>query len=43
MDAEARTRAGNSDGLLRLSVGSEAIEELLIDIRAALERAALIA
>jgi cystathionine gamma-synthase len=43
MDAEARTRAGISDGLLRLSVGIEAIEDLLIDIRAALERAALIA
>jgi cystathionine gamma-synthase len=43
MDQEARRRAGITDGLLRLSVGIEAAEDLLNDIRAALERAALIA
>lgn len=43
MDSDARRRAGITDGLLRLSVGIEAVEDLLVDIRAALERAALIA
>jgi cystathionine gamma-synthase len=43
MDPDARRRAGITEGLLRLSVGIEAAEDLLSDIRAALERAALIA
>jgi cystathionine gamma-synthase len=42
MDIDARRRAGITDGLLRLSVGIESVEDLLNDIRAALERAALI-
>jgi cystathionine gamma-synthase len=40
MDAEARRVAGIGDGLLRLSVGIEAIEDLSADIDAALDRAA---
>ena len=40
MDAEARRVAGLGDGLLRLSVGIEAIEDLSVDIDAALDRAA---
>ena len=40
MDAEARRRAGIGDGLLRLSVGIEAIEDLRADIEAGLARAA---
>ncbi|MBS0583811.1 MAG: cystathionine gamma-synthase [Proteobacteria bacterium] len=40
MDAEARRVAGLGDGLLRLSVGIEAIEDLSADIEAALDRAA---
>lgn len=39
MDAAARVRAGISDGLLRLSVGIEAVEDLLEDLDAGLERA----
>jgi cystathionine gamma-synthase len=39
MSAEARAVAGISDGLLRLSVGIEAIEDLAEDIDAGLERA----
>ena len=39
MDATARRRAGIGDGLLRLSVGIEAPEDLLEDLDAALERA----
>jgi cystathionine gamma-synthase len=39
MSAEARAVAGISDGLLRLSVGIEASEDLLADIRAGLRRA----
>jgi cystathionine gamma-synthase len=39
MDAAARQRAGIGDGLLRLSVGIEAPEDLLEDLDAALERA----
>ena len=39
MDPAARRRAGISDGLLRLSVGIEATEDLLRDIKAALDRA----
>jgi cystathionine gamma-synthase len=43
MDVAARQRAGIGDGLLRLSVGIEAEEDLLADIDAGLERAAAIA
>ncbi len=39
MDAAARLRAGIGDGLLRLSVGIEASEDLIADIEAGLERA----
>ncbi|HSN01249.1 MAG TPA: cystathionine gamma-synthase [Rudaea sp.] len=40
MDADARRRAGIGDGLLRLSVGIEAIDDLRADIEAGLARAA---
>ncbi|MGH8258116.1 MAG: trans-sulfuration enzyme family protein, partial [Steroidobacteraceae bacterium] len=40
MDPEARRRAGLVDGLIRLSVGIEALEDLRADLAAALERAA---
>jgi cystathionine gamma-synthase len=40
MSAEARRVAGISDGLLRLSVGIEAGEDLLADVVAGLDRAA---
>ena len=39
MTPEARAKAGISDGLLRLSVGIEATEDLLADLGAALARA----
>ena len=39
MSAEAREAAGNGDGLLRLSVGIEHVDDLAADIAAALERA----
>jgi cystathionine gamma-synthase len=39
MDPEARRRAGLCDGLIRLSVGIEALEDLRADLAAALERA----
>ena len=39
MTAEARAKAGISDGLLRLSVGIEATEDLLADLSAGLARA----
>ena len=39
MTPEARAKAGISDGLLRLSVGIEAAEDLLADLDAALARA----
>lgn len=39
MSAEARAAAGIGDGLLRLSVGIEHVEDLLADLRAALQRA----
>lgn len=39
MSAEARAIAGISDGLLRLSVGIEAVEDLVADIEAGLNRA----
>jgi cystathionine gamma-synthase len=41
MSAEARAAAGIGDGLLRLSVGIEALEDLANDLRDALDRAAL--
>lgn len=40
MSAEARRNAGIGEGLLRLSVGIEALEDLEADLRDALERAA---
>ncbi|HXY75367.1 MAG TPA: cystathionine gamma-synthase [Steroidobacteraceae bacterium] len=40
MDPEARRRAGLTDGLIRLSVGIEALEDLREDLARALERAA---
>jgi cystathionine gamma-synthase len=42
MDAAARQRAGIGDGLLRLSVGIEASEDLQADLEAGLERAVAI-
>jgi cystathionine gamma-synthase len=43
MDPAARVAAGISPGLLRLSVGIEAVEDLLADLDAALDRAAQLA
>ncbi len=43
MDADARRRAGIGDGLLRLSVGIEALEDLRADIERGLARAVLVA
>src|SRR5579864_5615925 len=40
MDPVARQKAGLADGLIRLSVGIEAFEDLRGDLEAALERAA---
>ncbi|MGB3393995.1 MAG: O-succinylhomoserine (thiol)-lyase [Stenotrophomonas sp.] len=40
MTAEARAKAGIGDGLLRLSVGIEASEDLVADLQAGLARAA---
>jgi len=40
MSLEARTAAGISDGLLRLSIGIEHVDDLVADLEAALERAA---
>jgi cystathionine gamma-synthase len=40
MSPEARAEAGIGDGLLRLSVGIEALDDLQADLAAALERAA---
>ncbi len=40
MDPAARAKAGLSDGLIRLSVGIEALEDLREDLARALERAA---
>jgi len=40
MDPAARLKAGLADGLIRLSVGIEALEDLRADLAAALERAA---
>jgi cystathionine gamma-synthase len=42
MDPEARRRAGLADGLIRLSVGIEGLEDLRRDLAAALERAAAV-
>ncbi len=39
MTPEARAKAGISDGLLRLSVGIEASEDLIVDLVAGLGRA----
>lgn len=39
MTPEARLRAGISDGLIRLSVGIEDIEDLILDLKSGLERA----
>ena len=39
MTAEARAKAGISDGLLRLSVGIESTEDLVADLSLALLRA----
>jgi len=39
MSAEARAAAGITDGLLRLSIGIEAAEDLLADLNAGLQRA----
>jgi len=39
MDAESRARAGIGPGLLRVSVGIEDADDLVADIRNALERA----
>lgn len=39
MDPEARTKAGITDGLVRLSVGIENIEDILADLKQALELA----
>ena len=38
MSADARRVAGISDGLLRLSVGIEAADDLVADIQQALDR-----
>jgi cystathionine gamma-synthase len=43
MSAEARRVAGIGEGLLRLSVGIEALEDLEADIEAGLQRAARVA
>ena len=43
MTAEARAKAGISDGLLRLSVGIESADDLLADLSAALQRAQAVA
>jgi len=42
MDAAAREKAGLADGLLRLSVGIEALEDLRQDLQRALARAAAV-
>ncbi len=43
MTAEVRAKAGIGDGLLRLSIGIEAVDDLLADIAAGLDRAAALA
>jgi cystathionine gamma-synthase len=42
MDPEARRRAGLADGLIRLSIGIEGLEDLRHDLKAALDRAAAV-
>ena len=42
MAPEARAAAGITDGLLRLSVGIEHVDDLLADLAAALARAAAV-
>jgi cystathionine gamma-synthase len=42
MDADARARAGLTDGLVRLSIGIEGLEDLRADLAAALARAAAV-
>jgi cystathionine gamma-synthase len=42
MDPQARARAGLSDGLIRLSIGIEGLEDLRADLARALERAAAV-
>ena len=42
MDPAARERAGLSDGLIRLSIGIEALEDLRVDLARALARAACV-
>jgi cystathionine beta-lyase/cystathionine gamma-synthase len=39
MDPAARVKAGLADGLIRLSVGIEALEDLRADLAGGLERA----
>jgi cystathionine gamma-synthase len=43
MDPDARRRAGLVDGLIRLSIGIESVEDLQADLEAALKRAAAFA
>jgi len=43
MDPDARRRAGLADGLIRLSIGIEALEDLQADLAAALQRASVYA
>jgi cystathionine gamma-synthase len=43
MTPEVRAKAGIGDGLLRLSIGIEAVEDLLTDLEAGLARAAAVA
>lgn len=43
MDPEARARAGISESLLRLSVGIEALDDLVTDLAAGLDRAGALA
>jgi cystathionine gamma-synthase len=42
MDPQARQRAGLTDGLIRLSIGIEGLEDLRADLARALERAAAV-
>ena len=42
MDPAARAAAGLTDGLLRLSIGIEALEDLQADLAAGAERAAAV-
>src|SRR5690606_9250143 len=42
MTPEVRAKAGITDGLLRLSIGIEAVEDLHADVAAALQRAAAV-